>query len=189
MATQTVRTHSSDAGFSLIELIMALGLATTISMLALVSFSMAAAIYQGDAELRTVEAVMRRAREMAINERRDMEVQFVNPNILQIVRHNLPNGTAVVQTTVLEHRTIFYKFPSMADTPDQFGNPTAISFTAPGAVMFSPDGMFTDAVGNSVNGTILIGQVNQPMSARAVTVFGATATVRTYRWNGTAWRR
>jgi Tfp pilus assembly protein FimT len=188
MATQTVRGHSSD-GFSLIELIMVMGVATTISVLAMVSFSMAAAIYEGDAELRTVEAVMRRAREMAINERRDMEVQFVNPNLLQIIRHNLPNGTAVVQTTALEHDTTFYKFVGMADTPDQFGNPTAVSFSRPGAVMFSADGRFTDAVGTVVNGTILIGQLNKPMSARAVTVFGATATIRTYRWNGTAWRR
>ena len=43
--------------------------------------------------------------------------------------------------------------------------------------------------GLPVNAEPVIGQANKPLTARAVTVFGPTAMVRTYRWNGAAWKR
>jgi hypothetical protein len=49
--------------------------------------------------------------------------------------------------------------------------------------------MLTDPAGNPVNGSIFIGQPGKPLTSRALTVFGPTATIRSYRWNGSAWRR
>ena len=43
--------------------------------------------------------------------------------------------------------------------------------------MFTADGMLTDQAGNSINGTIFLGQAGAPMTARALTVFGPTATL------------
>ena len=37
--------------------------------------------------------------------------------------------------------------------------------------MFTADGLFVDQAGNLVNGSIFIGQLGKPLSARAVTVF------------------
>ncbi len=53
--------------------------------------------------------------------------------------------------------------------------------------MFTADGTLTDQSGNSVNGTVFLGQAGTPMTARALTVFGPTATLRSYRWNGSSW--
>ena len=54
--------------------------------------------------------------------------------------------------------------------------------------MFTADGLFVDQAGNLVNGSIFIGELGKPLSARAVTVFAPTAGIRTYRWTGSAWR-
>jgi hypothetical protein len=109
--------------------------------------------------------------------------------LIQTVRRDLPAGTSAISTAALEHHAIFMTFAAQGDTPDGFGNATPTSFTAAGAVMFTSDGMFTDANGNPVNGSIFIGQPNKPMTARALTIFGPTASIRTFRWNGSAWRR
>ena len=49
--------------------------------------------------------------------------------------------------------------------------------------------MLTDVNGNAINGTVFLGEPGKPITSRALTVFGPTATIRTYRWNGAAWRR
>jgi prepilin-type N-terminal cleavage/methylation domain-containing protein len=185
-------TSSSTAGFSLVELLMTVALAATLSAIALGVFGTTSAIIQGDADLRLIEAQLKLGRESALNQRRPMEVQFIVPNIVQIVRRNVPSGTTVIATAILEHRAVFMKFSGFPDTPDLFGstgsaNP-AMAF-GPSATMFTADGMLTDATGNPVNGSVFIGQPNRPMTARALTVFGTTGTVRTYRWNGYEWRR
>jgi Tfp pilus assembly protein FimT len=180
--------RDSSAGFSLVELVVTLGLATSMSVIALGVLGTASSIVQGDADLRVVESQLKLARESAINQRRAMEMRFVAPNIIQVVRRNLPNGTEVISRAFLEHRAVFMTFTGLPDTPDLFGNATPVAF-GPAAVMFTADGMLTDATGNPVNGTVFLGQPGRPLSARALTVFGATANVRTYRWNGTQWRR
>jgi hypothetical protein len=38
-----------------------------------------------------------------------------------------------------------------------------------------------------LNGTVFFGKPNVPMSARAVTIMGATGKIQLYRWNGTQW--
>ena len=70
---------ASSSGFSLIELLLTLALATTTSAIALGVFSTASAVVQGDADMRLVESQLKLARESAINQRRAMEIQFVAP--------------------------------------------------------------------------------------------------------------
>jgi Tfp pilus assembly protein FimT len=176
-----------DAGFTLVETLlvasMALGLAT-----ASVAWSRAAADgIEADANLRIVLGQLTVARETAINQRRSVEVRFTPPNIVQVIRHDLPAGTTVISTAVLAHALQFQRFPTVPDTPDSFGGTTALSFGAATQVMFSADGMFTDGTGTPVNGSIFIGRFGQTDTARALTVFGATARVRTYRWSGSTW--
>ena len=65
---------------------------------------------------------------------------------------------------------------------------TAISFGTAQQIMFTADGLFVDQGGNPVNGSIFIGEANKPLSARAVTVFAATAGIHTFRWTGSSWR-
>ena len=73
------------------------------------------------------------------------------------------------------------------NTPDGFGRASATDFGGAAAVMFTSDGMFTDQTGNPINGSVFLGQPSRPMTSRALTVFGPTARIRVYRWNGTQW--
>jgi hypothetical protein len=54
-------------------------------------------------------------------------------------------------------------------------------------MLFTPSGTFIDGGNTLVDGTIFLGIAGSPMSARAVTVLGATGRVRQYHWNGTTW--
>jgi len=178
-----------DAGFTLVQLIAVLGLMMAVLGIGLGGFSQALANVQGDASLNIVQWQLKLARETAINQRRAVEIQFTNPNFITVLRREIPNGTTVISTAVLEHRSEFHLFAAMPDTPDGFGRTTPIDFGGAGTVLFTAEGQVTDAAGNLVNGTIFVGQPGKPMTARALTVFGPTAAIRTFRWNGSAWRR
>jgi len=171
-----------------LELLLVLALTSITMGFVIGGFRQAQAIVQGDASLRIVQWQFKLAREVAINQRRSVEIRFTPPNFMTVVRRNIPNGETVVSTAVLEHNTLFLRFNGQPDTPDGFGGALAINFGGAAAMMFTADGMFTDQAGNPLNGTIFIGQQTKPETARALTVFGPTARIRGYRWNGSEWR-
>ena len=53
--------------------------------------------------------------------------------------------------------------------------------------MFTSEGSFTDVNGDPINATIFLGIPNQVNTANALTIIGTTATVRTWRNNGSQW--
>ena len=77
--------------------------------------------------------------------------------------------------------------PGLPDTPDAFGNATATAFGSATTLAFTSEGEFVDQNGDPVNGTVFVGRDSQPLSARAVTIFGPTALIREWRWNGSRW--
>jgi prepilin-type N-terminal cleavage/methylation domain-containing protein len=178
-----------DAGFTVIELMVVMVISVTLLSLGMGGFSSALDTVRGDASMNKVQWQLKLARETAINQRRAVEVRFTPPNFMAVVRRNIPNGETVVSTAVLEHMTNFVLFPAFPDTPDGFGNAAAIDFGGAAAVMFNAEGQLVDEAGALLNGTIFIGRVGAPMTARALTVFGPTSTIRTFRWNGSEWRR
>ena len=181
-------TNLSQAGFALAEILVVLALMAVVMGLGMGSFSTEMATAQSDADMNIVYWQLKLAREIAVNQHRDVEVRFASPNAISLVRHNVPSGTTVLSTAVLEHRATFRLFEGLPDTPDGFGNTAAINFGGASSVMFTPDGNFTDQAGSLVNGSIFLGQADKPLSARAITVFAPTAGLRTYRWTGTAWK-
>ena len=75
----------------------------------------------------------------------------------------------------------------MPDTPDAFGNDTATTFAGATTVAFTSEGEFVDEGGDPVNGSVFIGREAEPLTMRAVTIFGSTALIREWRWNGAQW--
>lgn len=179
---------ASDAGYSMLELLVVLVIAICVATISLGGFTNALDTVRGDASMNKVLWQLKLARETAINQRRSVEIRFTPPNFLSVVRQNIPNGETVISTAVLEHQTTFFVFTGMPDTPDGFGRDAAIDFGDATEVMFNSEGQLVDETGSILNGTIFIGRSAAPMTARALTVFGPTSTVRTYRWNGSAWR-
>jgi hypothetical protein len=95
----------------------------------------------------------------------------------------------VFETITFEGRIEYRLFSGVPDTPNLFGNATEVSIGAVQPVMFSSEGAFIDVVGNPVNATISLGIEGDPLSASAVTILGATATLERWRWNGASWTK
>ena len=176
-----------EAGFSLPEILTIVAVMGVMFGITIIAFQAAASTIQGDSNLRILERQLKLARDTAVAQRRSVQVIFQEPNQLQIIRRDLPAGTTVLQTAVFDNNTMFVRFPGVPDTPDGFGGGAAINVQGAAVVMFTADGMFVDGAGTPVNGTIYIGQAGKNVTQRAVTVFGSTARIRTYRWNGSQW--
>jgi len=174
---------SSQQGFSLLETMVTLTIAAIVGGMATANLVAARRAIQGDGAMRMVMTQLNTAREMAITQRRLMEVQFAGGNIVRVVRHETPgNATTTVATAILESRAQFALTPNVPDTPDAFGTAAPVSFGLAQAVMFNTDGTLIDTNGSPVNGSVFLAITGQPESTRAVTVLGSTGRVRGYKW-------
>jgi hypothetical protein len=128
------------------------------------------------------------ARDRAIGERRDFRLVFTAPNIIQIVRIEVPGpATTTVMNTVLDGGLTYMKFTGLPDTPDAFGASSAISFGVTPTIEFTSDGSLLDSSGDPINGTVFFGDGVRASSARALTIFGATGLVHGWKWDGIRW--
>ena len=53
--------------------------------------------------------------------------------------------------------------------------------------MFTSDGSLIDAAGDVTNGTILSVTSKTPETTRAITVWGVTGLMRSWKWSGSKW--
>lgn len=137
--------------------------------------------------MRQVRGQLSVARDMAMAQRRTVEVQFNGTNQIQLIRIDGAVRTPAGSTT-LSNGMEYRLFPGLPDTPDAFGAVGGVSFGGATTVWFLADGSVSDAVGVPASGTLFLGMVDQPLSARAVTVIGPTGRIQAYRWDGRAWR-
>jgi prepilin-type N-terminal cleavage/methylation domain-containing protein len=179
---------SRTSGFTLIELMVALGLIAVMSAVAAMVMPTALRSATADSGAARVAAVLRTAREQAISQRRNVRVTFAAPNQIVVTRINVPSTTTTaLGTTTLEAGISFQLFTGVPDTPDAFGIASATAFGTATSVMFTSEGTFVDQNGDPVNGTVFLGKGIDPMTARAVSVFGPTALIRQWRWNSRVW--
>ena len=184
---ESVRTH--EAGHTLPELVITMAIASTVMAICIAWVPPMTEVMQADADLQVLKSQVVLAREAATNQRRSVELQFLSPNVIQVVHQNLPSGTTVLSRAVFEHNVHYVRFNGQPDTPDGFGATSSINLGGAAHVYFTADGTLTDAAGNPLNATLFLGQPTRPLTSRALTIFGATARVRGYRWSGTAWRQ
>jgi len=129
------------------------------------------------------------AREMAVTQRRNMQVRFVGTNWVQIIRQEVPAGTTTLASNVFEGNVEYALIPGIGDTPDGFGAGNGVSFGVTTTLTFNTDGTLVDDAGNPINGTVFLSIANITQSQRAVTVMGSTGRVRGYKWTGSGWNR
>ncbi len=192
MVALSADVRQRQAGFSLVELLVMLGIAGIVSAMAVVQFGAAASAMRADGGMRVVMGMLNNARELAISQRRYVQVQFLLPNQIRLVRTDVNSagtitGTTVLSTVPFESGVTFIKDALLPDTPDAFGMATAVNFGTATTIQFATDGQLVDQTGNALNGTVVVASPNSPDSSRAVTVFGSTGRVRAFRWNGRAW--
>jgi type II secretory pathway pseudopilin PulG len=204
------RTKRTEEGFSLVEMVVVVGLAFTLMAFAVMNTVGSSQNARANAAMDAVVSQLRQAREMAIAKRRNVQVDFTAPNKIQLTILTLPGETVppVIPPTFLNDNVpgglTYTLFGAVPDTPMGFGNATAISLQKPGGggawtVMFTTSGAFCGTAqaaatlyqatnNNPVNATLFLGVVGKPNSARAVTVFGATGRIRSYYWTGVSWQ-
>jgi prepilin-type N-terminal cleavage/methylation domain-containing protein len=175
-------------GFTLIEIMMVIAILATVAGIAAGVSPAMIREAKADSSIEQAVDVFRSAREVAISQRRNVMIQFLGNNALRTVRQNIPGpGTTILRTVQLENRMQFMKTPGLPDTPDLFGNAQAVNFGPTAQWMFTSEGTFVDNSGDILNGTLFLGIPDQINSARAVSVFGATALIRVWSWNGREW--
>lgn len=184
---------SSDAGITLLEVLITAAIVATllaVSMLVLPGVIAAAKADSGTSQLMTL---LRTAREQAVTERRNVEIRFIAPDRVEAWRQDIDDdgvrvGETLVQQVFIGERMDMRRFEDLPDTPDGFAEAAdPVVFTGDEPWCFTSEGTLVDANGDVVNGTVFLGQPFQPLTARAVTLFGPTALLREWQWNGRAW--
>jgi prepilin-type N-terminal cleavage/methylation domain-containing protein len=183
---------ASAAGFSLIEMVVVVSIVGTLCAAAAIVMPGAITQNRADSGVTTMVNTLRLARDRAVGERRNVDVRFLSTNQIQIARANIPvpPSTVVTYTVItdvyLEDGMKFIQYSGLGDTPDAFGASGPVAF-ASSPRMFTSEGTFVDATGDVMNGTIFFGIPGQATSARAVTIFGPTALIRSWRFDGIKW--
>jgi Tfp pilus assembly protein FimT len=178
-------------GYSVIEMLFAMGVIAAIGSLTLAGVGPShEPSGSGDQAMRSVIAQLATARALSIKYGRPMEMQFIGPNQMRIVRRDSATAATVLSTVTIDGGLRFGALPKIPDTPDRYGNDHAngIAFGRAAAVMFNSDGRLVDETRRPRSGTVFFGIPNEAQSFRAVTVTGDTGRIRGYRWTRSGWR-
>jgi Tfp pilus assembly protein FimT len=178
-------------GFSVVEMLFAVGVIAAIGSLTVAGIGPShEPSGSGDEAMRSVIAQLATGRALSIKYGRPMEMQFIAPNQMRVVRHDAATATTVMSTVTVDGGLRFGALPNVPDTPDRFGKNqgSGIAFGQAVQVMFNSDGTLVDETRRPRSGTVFFGIPNEPQSFRAVTVTGDTGRIRGYRWTRTGWR-
>lgn len=179
----------AERGFTVLELMFVSALVAVLAGMAMLVTPSVLAKAKADSAASSLTAVLRMAREQAIAQRRNVLVEFLDTDRVRVSRFDVPGpGTSLLSEARLEQRSQYVRFAGVPDTPDLFATgAAAVDFGLADAFIFTSEGSFVDQNGDELNGAVFIGLPNQPETAQAVTIFGPTAYVRPWRWNGAQW--
>jgi len=192
--------NRNEQGFSLLETLIVVSVILILSGITIFKSFGTMESYKANSAMDVVSGQLRVARQLAISQRRAVQVWFNLNAVPQNIQYQVQarpnvigdtNGPMV--TMPLPTSTQFVTEAGVPDTPMLFGtcsgsSPVCIGGVAggPAAMYFSSTGQFSaDELGvTPYNGTIFLGIPNQTATARAVTILGSTGRVRPYYFIG-----
>ena len=187
----------NEAGFTLLEVLVVVALLGTLAAMAIMVSPAFLKSARADAGIEQAMDTLRLARETAISQRRNVRVVFVGLDAIQTTREDIGangvvTGTTVLRTVQFENRMQFRVVSGVPNTPDGFSlanaaSGGALAFGTATTRMFTSEGTFVNQAGDVLNGTIFLSIQGDSLSARAITIFGPTALIRAWRWNGRDW--
>jgi prepilin-type N-terminal cleavage/methylation domain-containing protein len=176
----------SNSGFSIIEVLMVAALLLIGSSVAIVQLRTSLAAVDADKASNLVISQLRYARQIAVDQRRNVLVEFEQPSTIRVTRQDGGGVTTVMSLASLPSGYMFGLPSGSGDTPEGFGNAAPVSFNMQPRGRFLADGVFVTDADIVVNGTVFtIGSGNR--SARAVTVTGASGRLKHYHLQGNTW--
>jgi prepilin-type N-terminal cleavage/methylation domain-containing protein len=179
---------TSEAGFTALEIMLVVTIMAVVAGMAVMLTPRAIEAARADSSSQRLTAALRLAREQSISQRRDVIIELTGPNQVRVLREDIPGPDTTLLTDVqFEHGLQFVRFNGMPDTPDAFGGASAVDFGDATSIQFTSEGTLVDENDDVLNGTVFLGVPGQPLSARAVTIFGPTALIRDWRWDGARW--
>ncbi len=181
--------YRAVGGFTLLDLLFAVAIGALLAGLSSISVRHSLAQVRASSAARQLRTQLLTAREEALTDRRAVEVQFPSPNEIRLVRIGLDGTQQQLNHVSIEGGSQLMLTPGVPDTPEGWGATAAVEFDNASRLLFLSDGTFADAAGAPLNGTVFLGTPYEETAARAVTIFGATGKITTYRWTGTVWER
>jgi len=189
--------NRQEAGFNLLEVVAVVALTAIGSSVAIIQMKNTIAKLDADKAANTVVSEINYARQLAVDQRRNVLVEFVGTNELRVTRQESGGGTTRMDDVTLPTGYSF-NFPTgIGDTPDGFlaGSSLYTSIGTAGKAVFVGagttgtfigDGTFVDNSNVLLNGEVFT-QGTGNGTARAVTLSGATGKVKQYWLQGSTW--
>jgi Tfp pilus assembly protein FimT len=189
-ARKLCRRSAAEGGFSLIELMIVVGIIMIISAISIINLPAALAAMRLNSAVSIAAETLSKARGEAYSTRALYRVDFTLPNTITVTQQ----ATGIVTLQVaLPPGVSFDAEPGIPTTvttvPDGFGNGAAtlpvdfgLNLAASGnvPVFFYPDGSARDANGSINNGVVYLAQPGNLATSRAITLWGLTGRVK--RW-------
>jgi prepilin-type N-terminal cleavage/methylation domain-containing protein len=177
-------------GFSLLELMIVVAIMLIAVSISIMSLQPALRAERVTNAYNTTLSTMRRARELAIGQRRTYVVTFsaATPSSITITPASVTPGGLTATYTLPDDVSFATMTGLPAVAPDGFGTgATAIDFDQgigagnKNAVYFMPDGSAQDINNNTNNGVVYLCRPGELGSMRAITLWGATGRLRGWR--------
>jgi len=203
MLRPRVKKASKIHGFSLVEMLIVVGVVIILLAAAIIEIKPILMASRADSAVAYTENQIRLARERAIDERRLMRLTFTAPRTI-FMEFQFTDSTGAVtyapvtlqagQTgagiTMLPNDVQFQTPPSPPATPpDNIGaQNNAFDFFCAGTacagtiLYFNPDGSIVNSTNDPVQGVVYMGRPSDPLSSRAVSFFGPTGKVKAWRY-------
>jgi prepilin-type N-terminal cleavage/methylation domain-containing protein len=178
--------NERQRGFSLIEVVIALAIILIGASVAIVQLRSSLAVVDADKAINLVSGQLRYARQVAVDQRRNVFVEFVDDDELRITRMDPASTDTVMADVALPGGFTFAKPSGVGDTPDAFGDAAPVYFNMSTNGIFQADGSFVDNTGLPANGSVFT-MGNNTGTARALTLAGATGRTKVYWLQGTTW--
>ena len=190
----------SQRGYTAVEMMVTMIVIVIAAAIAFFSLADTLPVTHVNTALDTTMQVLRSARQKAIDQRTTIQVTLNAPSSAVhslTVYRIVPSGTPVfIETIPLPSDVQFYADPSLAgipNPPDKVGNgQVAIDFEDPttlspgNQVYFLPDGSGRSSNGNVENGVVYIDRPGYWKFTRAISMFGATGRLRSWRLQQTS---
>lgn len=178
-----------NRGFSMVELLMVVTVGAVVASFASVQLGSLMKDAHANDAVQLVGNQLRKIHEKAMDDRTEYVVTFTQPGTMavQFVQNGVLLNSNRVNLPSDEQFILVPGLPTSPKTPDSFGSAnSAIDLDqanggGSNVLYFYPDGTVLNATGGPNNGVVYIAHPGDLGSARAVSIWGATGRVKSWK--------